>query len=120
MSEPKQLWRREAVHFVIEIKVGISWVEHGRATTEDAAESEARKALREPSITAVRVCKHAITHICTNTFEESDDPVLRIPPKMSHTDRKQACPLCTTMAPVATDGTTEWVFCGKCDRAFPA
>lgn len=120
MSEPKQLWRREALHFVVEIKVGISWVEHSRATTVDAAESEARKALKDPSVTAVRVCEHSITHICKSIFEEEDAPVLRIPPKMTPTGQKKACPLCSKLAPVATDGTNEWVFCGECDRAFPA
>ena len=118
-DDVKELWRREGHHFVIEIKVGNVWVEHCRANTEEEALFQGEKALGDPSILAVRVLEHNISHICTSLWEKQAEVVMRVPPKMTDTGRKQSCPGCYNPAPVADDGTTEWVFCAKCDRAFP-
>ena len=120
MTDDTLLWRREAHHFIIEIKVGNAWVEHGRSVTEDEALLQGNKALSDPSVAAVRVLLHEMTHRCYSVWEEAAGVVMRVPPKMSPTGRKQSCPVCYDPQPVASDGTDEWIFCAKCDGAFPA
>lgn len=113
-------WRRNTHHFIVEIKVGNVWVEHGRAQLEDEAAKLTTKALREPGVSAVRTHLHEMKHECYLVSEEEADTVMHLPPKMNPTDRKQACPICKLPAPIANDGTNDWIFCGSCNRANPA
>jgi len=119
MSERKELWRKHNVVFAIEIKVGNAWVEHEKRQVEEDAIAEAKRILNDSSVSAVRVYEHNLKHVCTSVFEDKADVVLRVPSKMESTGRKQSCPGCYDLAPVASDGDTEWVFCAACDRAFP-
>jgi len=116
---PEQLWRKESRHFQVKIKVGELWVIHCTQSTEPKAMAEADIALRDSSVSAVQVEEHALTHICTLLSEDSSPSVLRLPPKMTPTGGSKPCPRCTLSSQVATDGTNEWVFCGKCESAFP-
>lgn len=118
--EKELQWRREAAHFVVEIKVGNAWVEHTRAMTDEEAVFQAKKALDQSGVSAVRVMAHEIKHVCHKLFEEEAQIIMRVPPKMNPVGRKQSCPVCYDPQPVASDGTDEWIFCAKCDRAFPA
>lgn len=120
-QQQEHLWRKESHYFVIEIKVGNTWVEKGRASSEDEALSKGSKALRsDPSIKAARVLSNQISHSCSSVWEEEAGVITKLPPRMTYTGRTQSCPKCKTDATVANDGTTDWVFCGKCDGAFPA
>jgi hypothetical protein len=118
--EQELQWRREAAHFVVEIKVGTAWVEHTRAMTDSEAVFQANKALTQSGISAVRVLSHQISHVCNKTFEEEAAVIMRVPAKMEPTGRKQSCPACYDPQPVASDGTDDWIFCASCDKAFPA
>ena len=120
MQERKELWRKDALDFVVEIRVGNSWVTHSTEAVLSKASEEAETIIKDPSVREVRILEYKLHQVCSNVYEEEGDTVLRIPPKMSPTGRKQECPVCAKMSPVATDGTTEWIFCGKCDRANPA
>jgi len=116
---PEQLWRKESHHFAVEIKVGEAWVRHATTQSESDAMAEADKALSESSITAVKVEEHALTHVCSLLFEDNSPAVLKLPSKMIPTGRKAPCPRCATSSQVAVDGTVEWIFCAKCESAFP-
>jgi len=115
----KEKWRKHNAFFQIDIKVGNAWVQQGRRDVEEDAIAEAKRILNDPSVSEVKVEEHILTHVCFDTFSLKDDPVLRVPPKMGDTGRKQSCPKCYNVAPVYEDGTTEWVFCADCDSSFP-
>ncbi len=117
---PEQLWRKESHHFTVEIKVGETWVRHSTEQTEKRAMDEASTALRDTSVAAVKVEEHALTHICSLLFEDNSPVTLRMPPKMTPTGGSKPCPRCYLSSQVATDGANEWVFCAKCESAFPA
>jgi ribosomal protein S27AE len=114
-----ELWRKETHYFIVEIKVGDTWVEAHRTQTLSSAESKAQESLQDVSVDSVKICEHAFTHRCTQLSEESTDNTIHIPNKMEALQRKQDCPRCGTSSTVATDGSTDWVFCSQCDSAFP-
>jgi hypothetical protein len=120
MSEPEVLWRKETQYFIVEIKVGNTWVEHGREQVESLALKAGSEALKDSSVSAVRILGHALSQVCSNIWEEKALVIMKIPPRMTYTGRTQICPKCAVEATVASDGTTDWIFCGKCDAAFPA
>lgn len=119
MPTPKHLWRKEAHHFAVEIKVGEAWVRHATHHTESEAMADVDKILSDASVSAVKLEEHEITHVCTLLFEDQSAAVLKMPPQLRPTGASQPCPRCTVSAQVATDGTTDWAFCGRCDAAFP-
>jgi hypothetical protein len=116
---PEQLWRKETHHFQVKIKVGESWVLHCTKQTESTAMAEADVAVRDSSVSAIKVEEHALTHVCSLIFEDNSPVVLKLPPKLTPTGGSRPCPRCTLTSQVATDGTNEWIFCGKCESAFP-
>jgi len=116
---PEQIWRKESHHFTVEIKVGEAWVRHANSQSEEEAMAEADKAASDPSIAAVRVEEHALTHTCSLIFEDNSPAVIHLPPRMTPTGGSKPCPRCALSSQVATDGTNEWIFCGKCESAFP-
>jgi hypothetical protein len=118
-SEHEKLWRKQKHFFVIMMKVGNAWVEHDRRNLEDDAINEAKRMLNDPSVSAVKVEEFLVEHNCYLAFEQEDSPILKVPKKMGDTGRKQSCPKCFNVAPVYTDGATEWVFCAVCDGSFP-
>ena len=115
----EQLWRKESHYFVVEIKVGNTWVEKGRAATEDDALLKGTRALQDPSVKASRVLLNQVQHTCSSVWEEKADTLIRVPPKMTLTERKADCPLCTLPNAVMTDGTTDWIMCNKCGKMLP-
>ena len=119
MPEPEQLWRKEAHHFTIDIKVGAAWVRHASHQTESAALADVDTVLRDPSVASVKVEEHRMTHTCSLVFEDNSPSAIRLPPKLKPTGQSAPCPRCSIASQVASDGTNEWVFCGKCDSAFP-
>lgn len=118
MSEP--LWRKESHHFIVEIQVGATWVQHTEHMLLDEAHKAAKEALTDRSVSKVRICEHEITHRCSMLFEDSTEEVIQLPPKMASSGRSEPCPRCSTSSQVATDGTNEWIFCARCKSAFPA
>jgi len=117
---PEQLWRKESHQFAVEIKVGEAWVRHSTSQSEQEAMAEADKAVSEPSVVAVKVEEHRFMHTCSLLYEDSSPAVFKLPPKMIPTGRNEPCPRCHLLSSVAMDGTNEWIFCAKCESAFPA
>ncbi len=115
-----ELWRKESHAFVVEIKVGASWVQHATHGLETDARLDAERMSQDASVSAVRLLEHALTQRCTVLDEFAAANVLRLPPKMTPTGKNASCPRCTLLSQVASDGTTEWIFCLKCGSAFPA
>jgi len=115
----ERLWRKEAHHFVIEIQVGNVWVEHSRANTSYEARNQAKEAIIDKSVKAVRVVEHALTHVATKIYEDAQIAILKIPAKMAITDRIQACPKCSSPSKVAYDGCDYWTFCDACQSTMP-
>lgn len=112
-------WERVANYFVVEIQVGKAWVEHSREHTPDRAEAVLREALRDRSVSAVRVLEHKVTHVCDKRWEEQADTVVRLPAKFERTGGTAPCPLCGASSAVASDGANEWLHCSRCDRTLP-
>jgi len=117
--EPQQLWRQEASSFIVEMQVGTVWVEHSRADVLSAAREQAKAALREKAVKAVRVCELELKKSYSVVWGEKQDGLLRIPSKMRLTSREEPCPRCETVSPVAFDGRDHWLFCGPCKGALP-
>lgn len=118
-SEHEKLWRKQKHFFVTHLKIGAAWVEHGRYNLEEEAVSQAKRMLNDKSVSSVKVEEFLVEHNCYLVMEEEDTPILKKPAKMGETGRKQSCPKCFNVAPVYTDGATEWVFCAACDSSFP-
>lgn len=114
-------WRRESTAYIIEIKVGNTWVQHDKKDLEEQAMFEAKKILKDNSVKEVRVLEHSIKHMCHTIFEKEGTVLAaKLPPKMRDTGLTQECPSCATShQKVATDGSNDWLFCTKCNRAFP-
>jgi len=115
-------WSKQAVHLTVEICVGKTWVLHKHmenVVDEEAAKRVAREALRDPSISAVRVFSNVVTHTKTAVHEERAGVVLRVPKSMKITSRKVKCASCAGTAVVASDGASDWAFCRDCGRALP-
>jgi hypothetical protein len=116
---PEQLWRKESHEFAVKIKVGETWVQHFTSQSKDKAMAEVDKVLHDFSVSAVQVEEHKLTHTCSLLFEDNHVAALKLAPKMKPTGRKAPCPRCALSSQVATDGTNEWIFCAKCESAFP-
>jgi hypothetical protein len=115
-----ELWRKESHSFLVEIKVGESWVQHAAHELESDARSDADIMSRDFSVNAVRILTHALTHRCSILDEMDAVNTLALPPKMTPTGKRADCPRCHKPAPVGTDTANEWIFCPHCDSAFPA
>lgn len=121
-AKTEKIWQRDSIWFVVELKVGNTWVAHKKFENEGiaAARLEAQRMLRDPSVRAVRVCEHKIVHTNTAVWGDEAGPELRVPDKMKITNKKVECPVCHEPSVVADDGNTKWAFCAKCNRALPA
>jgi hypothetical protein len=113
------LWRKEAGHFEVEIKVGNTWVQHSTNMLYGEAQETAKTALDDPSIQNARILEHSFKHVCSMVDELEANTVIRVPPKMRRLDQEIECPRCKLRGQLATDGDTEWVFCGPCNGAYP-
>jgi hypothetical protein len=91
-----------------------------RSQSDEEAVLQAKKALDQSGVSAVRVMEHDMSQVCNKLFEEEAQVIMRVPAKMEPTGRKQSCPKCYDPQPVASDGTDDWIFCASCDKAFPA
>jgi len=114
-----KLWERHTTFFVIEIKVGATWVEQARAKSENEAMILADKIVHDPSVRAVRIIAHQIVHTATSIHEKEQSVVMRLPPKMKKTGQTANCPRCTKPSDVVSDGALTWVFCTRCNTAMP-
>ena len=114
-----ELWRKETHSFVVEIKVGESWVQHATHELESDARSDATTMSRDFSVNAVRILSHAFTQRCSILDELEAVNTLKLPPKMKPTGQRAPCPRCHKQAPVGTDMSNEWIFCTHCNSAFP-
>ena len=114
------LWRKEASHLVVEIRVGNTWVNFGQRNTLSEAKALAGIGLKEPATAAARIVEHEIVHRATQIEYLEKDAITPVPPKMTSLDYKLSCPRCDRETGVATDGTNQWILCTRCQGAFPA
>lgn len=115
----EKLWTRLATHFIVEIQVGLSWVQQSSVNTLSEAEADCKKALSDRSVKAARICEQEITHTNTVIWQEEAGIVTKIPEKMRDTGDKAKCPVCHKLVTVAYDGNHRWVICTMCSRTNP-
>jgi len=116
--KPEIVWRRESVFYVVEGRVGNTWVEMERVSAGwEEALSAARKHLE--ALVEVRLCEHVVKHTNSIIYQEKAAPILRLPPKLTPTGENGICRVCKGSTVLSTDGTTRWALCTKCSRMLP-
>jgi len=120
---PQHLWTKKSEVYVVEMLVGNTWVRQRNEPydTLSTAELALSRAAQDSAVKEVRLCALKVTTVFTQLRTLQPAPVhLKSKPGFRPTGATVACRLCKTQQPTALDSTdSTFVFCSRCDKAYP-
>ena len=120
----KQEWVKDTHFYTIEVKVGNSWVQHGRGRYYSPIEAheDAKNFMSDASVSAVKVNEEVIRQVHSTVWLQEVDNVISLPRQFTDTGQKQPCRKCNNIARIASNGAHSFTFCTneKCKATLPA